>query len=182
MDGTNIMVADDTTLQSQQSTNKKPFQPQPIIDNNTKGYVNPIAYLLAIFEGVFEEATNKLQYGEAQLTASMENVIKNINDNKNTTLSKDNSAINAAIKQYNTDVAKKANEDVLTGDQMAVQSAENKYKYDDSDFQSTLQIMTPTAQADTDEVTSISQNNAQIFQIAMYIIGILQLLPQLLKS
>jgi hypothetical protein len=138
---------------------------------------NGIAYFLAIFASVFEDATNKLQSGETNMTEAMQEITKKINDEKDKQLEKDNKNIQKTIK----DCDGKTGDDLKKAEEK-VTEAQSQYKLDDSLFQSEIQAMSPITTTDSDLTTSISQNNNTINQIAMFVINIQKALAeQLIK-
>jgi hypothetical protein len=140
---------------------------------------NGVAYFLAIFASVFEDATNKLQNGETNMTEAMQEITKKINDAKDKKLEADNKAIQDKIDEIKRTQPKG---DDLRRAEDEVTKLQSQYKLDDSIFQSEIQAMTPITTTDSDLTTSISQNNNTINQIAMFIINIQKVLgEQLIK-
>lgn len=137
--------------------------------------LNGIAYFMLIFESVFEDATNALQNGEANLTVAMENITKTLNDLKNDTLDQDLKKIDEWVQQCDAD---KNNPKQESADQAQLSYYQSVYKNDDSKGQSLLQSMSPVTTADSDLTTTISQNNNTINQMATYVINILKMLSE----
>lgn len=166
-------MTEDTTIQETQDL--LALTPEYLIkqgaSNECSSY-NGIAYFMAIFQEV-EKAANQLQYGATNLTESMEEVTKQLNDAKDAQLKTDNENINTAIQnaaQYQNDT----DDNKFEQAQSEVTAAQNQYNVDNSSYQSILQAMSPITTADSDITTTISKNNSMLIQIATYVIQIIQ--------
>lgn len=137
-----------------------------------------MAYFMSAF-CEFVSGTSIFQKGATDLTSSMESVIQNLTKAKDYMLKRDNDDISRQIDKI---VYNKLSGEDLQRAQVELSRLQGIYKLDDTQYTSKIQSVSPSAQQDTDATTSISQNNAQVFQIAMYMIGTLQTLIQLLRA
>lgn len=148
--------------------------------------MNGIAYFLLIFAASFQDGTNSLQAGQANLTESTENLTSSINDAKNTQLESDNDKVSDEADKI-AGTGDYSGDDALTGDDLTQAQAQlseyqQQYSMDDSVYQSALDSMNVITTVNSDTTTSISQNNAQIYQIANYMSQIVSTMVNLISN
>jgi hypothetical protein len=143
---------------------------------------NAMAYFLEAFCDAFEQAAIQLQNGETQLTESFGNLLQYTSENKNNQLNSDNTLIENAIDAENQYIADGGDDSTqLAKYNNNITLAEQDYKTDDANYQSMLQILNTDNESNINLVTSISQNNASIYQIGTTIANIVNSFAQLLS-
>lgn len=149
-------------------------------DSSPDEMSSAIAYFLEVFANEFEQATIALQQGEISITEAFGTLLQTISDEKNTQLDKDNSSIQTAINEENKYIdggGKDQNKIAEYNNNITI--AEQQYKSDDSEYQQEMQILNSANQGNINLDTAISQNNASIYQLATYIVGIMSMFQQI---
>ncbi len=151
------------------------YTPEHTAGNSTSAGSGVYDFMIAFC--IFAQATSLLQGGESDLAASIGQVVSFLNAAKDRLLIMQNNRISQKIYDL-----RNASGDDLTKGQLAIADLQATYKLWDTEATTGIQSLSPVSQQDTDETTAIAQNNAQIYQVAMYMLSIASTLIQLMKA